>query len=77
MFAFSAYFKHDTYHGPSKHFRVPLTQNFDAKPLRFTDSQQHRLSRSRKKTKPTFRRKSTSVGGIEHNNGDVSIFISC
>ncbi|XP_025192427.1 mitogen-activated protein kinase kinase kinase 10 isoform X3 [Melanaphis sacchari] len=54
--------KHNTYHGPSsKHFRLPLPQSSDVKPLRFTDSPQHRLSRSRRKSRTPPRRKSSSV----------------
>lgn len=62
--------KHNTYHGPSNHLRASLSQNLDAKPLRFTDSPQHRLSRSRRKTRPPPRRKSSSACTNDRN--DVS-----
>jgi len=72
---FSAH-KHNTYHGPTKHFRSPLSQNLDAKPLRFTDSPQHRLSRSRRKTKPSPRRKSSSGCVVDDKtNSDVSFVL--
>ncbi|XP_025420103.1 mitogen-activated protein kinase kinase kinase 9 isoform X3 [Sipha flava] len=60
--------KHNTYHGPPKHFRTPLMQGLDAKPLRFTDSPQHRLSRSRRKTRPSPRRKSSSACNNDKND---------
>eukprot|EP00102_Acyrthosiphon_pisum_P018541 XP_016655751.1 PREDICTED: mitogen-activated protein kinase kinase kinase 10 isoform X3 [Acyrthosiphon pisum] len=67
--------KHNTYHGPSsKHFRVPLPQSSDAKPLRFTDSPQHRLSRSRRKSRPPPRRKSSSVVGCADEKSHHSFY---
>lgn len=67
--------KHNTYHGPSsKHFRAPLPQSSDAKPLRFTDSPQHRLSRSRRKSRPLPRRKSSSVTRCTDDKSHVSVY---
>lgn len=67
-------YQHNTYHGPSsKHCRVPLPQSLDAKPLRFTDSPQHRLSRSRRKTRPPPRRKSSSAAPDADDKSSVSI----
>ncbi|XP_050520331.1 mitogen-activated protein kinase kinase kinase 10-like isoform X2 [Daktulosphaira vitifoliae] len=51
--------KHNTYHGPSRHLRLPLTHSYETKPLRFTDSPQHRSSRSRKKSRSSPKRKSS------------------
>jgi len=74
IFLFPAH-KHNTYHGPSsKHFRAPLPQTSDAKPLRFTDSPQHRLSRSRRKSRPPPRRKSSSVVGCTDEKSHVSVY---
>ncbi|XP_022172420.1 mitogen-activated protein kinase kinase kinase 10 isoform X2 [Myzus persicae] len=67
--------KHNTYHGQSsKHFRMPLPLSSDAKPLRFTDSPQHRLSRSRRKSRPPPRRKSSSVAGCADEKSHHSFY---
>ncbi|KAL4143192.1 hypothetical protein QTP88_005550 [Uroleucon formosanum] len=67
--------KHNTYHGlSSKHFRVPLPQSSEVKPLRFTDSPQHRLSRSRRKSRPPPRRKSSSVVGCADEKSHRSFY---
>lgn len=58
----SSGYNHNTYHGPTKHYRPPLSgsqlisvQNDELKPLRFTDSPQHHPPN------PSPRRKSSST----------------
>ncbi|XP_050433965.1 mitogen-activated protein kinase kinase kinase 10 isoform X2 [Adelges cooleyi] len=60
--------KHNTYHGPTRHFRVPLSQSLDAKPLRFTDSPQHRSSRSRKKHHRSSPKKKHNAASTDNND---------
>jgi hypothetical protein len=38
-FSTASGYHHNTYHGPARHLRTPLS--LDARPLRFTDSPQH------------------------------------
>lgn len=70
MLRFSCYFNsyvisyagytRNTYHGPVRHYRTPLSEAGDFKPLRFVDSPQHSVS-----SKNTTPKRKVSNTGLE------------
>uniref|UniRef100_A0A1Y1LZI8 Uncharacterized protein n=1 Tax=Photinus pyralis TaxID=7054 RepID=A0A1Y1LZI8_PHOPY len=68
----SSGYNHNTYHGPTKHYRPMLTtsqlmnlQYEDQKPLRFTDSPQHHSTHITPNPSPRRKSSSTSNDGSE------------